>query len=382
MNKEHRVITRRRLLITTTGMASALMKPIIAAAGPVGHSTGYEIGPFHRPSNHQPIIRPDKKAVFRDPVSHQMVHWQYTHTLNPAAIAWKNKVYVLFRAEDTSGHGIGQYCSRVGLASSGDGVTFTELPRPVLYPQPGPWEKYEWPGGCEDPRIVQRDDGTFVLTYTMWNHHLARLGVATSTDMVHWIHRGPAFQHANRGRFLNLWSKSGAIVTARRESEVHAAKIHGVYWMYWHTRRQVYLATSPDLIRWTPVLDAHGKLLCVLPKNEPGHFDSWLTEPGPPALLTDRGIIFFYNGMSDGHIHHGPRIPAYRYSAGQALFSAHQPHQLLHRPQEPYFWPELPWEKTGQYRAGTTFTEGLVWFKNRWFLFYGGADTVVGMAST
>ncbi len=348
---------------------------------PAVRAADYQLGPFHRPSNHRPIIVPNRQATFHDPITHRTVRWQYTHTFNPAAIAWKNKLYVLFRAEDTSGHGIGQYCSRVGLAVSDDGKTFTQAPHPVLYPQPGRWEKYEWPGGCEDPRLVQRDDGLFVLTFTMWNHQLARLGVATSKDLLHWTHHGPAFRKARHGQFFNTWSKSGAIVTKRVGDQIITATIRGYYWMYWHTKGQCYLARSHDLINWEPIVDHHAKLLCVLPKNQAGHFDTRLTESGPPALLTDHGIVFFYNGMSDGRILHGPHIPVGRYSAGQALFAAESPAHLIHRPAEPYFWPTLPWEKTGQYKPGTTFTEGLAWFRHRWLLFYGAADTVVGMAS-
>ncbi len=40
----------------------------------------------------------------------------------------------------------------------------------------------------------------------------------------------------------------------------------------------------------------------------------------------------------------------------------------------------LPFEKMGQYAAGTTFTEGLVWFRNKWFLYYGCADSMGGVA--
>jgi len=203
---------------------------------------GYQMGPFHRPADHLPIITPNPRAMFRDPITHRIVHWQYTHTLNPAAIAWNDKLYVLFRAEDNSGKGIGQYCSRVGLAVSDDGKTFSQLPHPVLFPKPGPWEKYEWPGGCEDPRVVRRNDGVFVITFTMWNHRLARLGVATSKDLIHWTHHGPAFRAADHGQFVNLWSKSGAIITRRKGNHVVAAKIHGHHWMHWHTSGQVYLA--------------------------------------------------------------------------------------------------------------------------------------------
>ena len=37
------------------------------------------------------------------------VRWQATHTFNPAAVVKDGKVYVLYRAEDDSGSGIGGY---------------------------------------------------------------------------------------------------------------------------------------------------------------------------------------------------------------------------------------------------------------------------------
>lgn len=369
-------------LFGAAGVATAAMAHPMTAWGAAKPSMEYpwQIGPFVRPANGQPIIRPNRHATFRDPIANKVVHWEFMHAFNPAAIAWQGKLYVLYRAEGSTGHGIGQYTSRVGLAESSDGKHFTTLPHPVLYPEPGRWEKYEWPGGCEDPRIVQSEEGFFVLTFTMWNRKVARLGVATSKDLLHWQHRGPAFRTAYHGRFEQMWSKSGAIVTRKSGDRIVAARVQGKYWMYWHTDRQVSLAHSDDLIHWTPVLDHAGKPLLVLPKNKPGYFDSLLTEPGPPALLTSHGIVFFYNGMSDGRITSSPRIPAHRYSAGQALFAGDDPAHLLERPQRPYFWPQEAWEKTGQYKYGTTFTEGLAWFKNRWFLFYGAADTDVGMA--
>ncbi len=340
----------------------------------------WQLGPFVRPADGSPILRPNPAAIFTDPVTHKPSHWELAHAFNPAAIAWNEKLYVLFRAEGKHGNNIGGYTSRVGLAESNDGRHFNVLPHPVCYPEPGRWQRYEWPGGCEDPRIVQMDDGTFVLTFTMWNRKVARLGVATSKNLTHWTHHGPVFRKCYNGRFANLWSKSGAIVTREVGKQILAAKINGRYWMYWHTNQQILLAHSPDLLNWTPVLDGNGQPLLVLPKSKPGHFDSSLTEPGPPALHTKNGIVLFYNGVSDGGITTGPRIPKRQYSAGQALFSGDDPGRLLHRPAEPFFWPQEAWEKTGQYKAGTTFVEGLAWFNNKWFLFYGAADTVVGMA--
>ena len=39
-----------------------------------------------------------------------------------------------------------------------------------------------------------------------------------------------------------------------------------------------------------------------------------------------------------------------------------------------------PLRKSGQYPAGTTFVEGLVPFRGKWFLYYGTADSFVGVA--
>jgi len=376
------MMNRRKFIQVAAGAAAAVSgNPWSASAAPAAKESHWEIGPFKRPVDGQPILRPDPAATFLDPIANRQVHWEATHVFNPAAIAWRGKLYVLYRAEDTTGHGIGQYTSRVGLAESSDGAHFTALAHPVLYPVPCEWQKYEWPGGCEDPRIVQSEDGTFVLTFTMWDRRTARLGVATSNDLLEWRHHGPAFRAAYGGRFLNAWSKSGAIVTRKSGDRIIAARVDGKYWMYWQTDDETALAWSHDLINWNPVLDGAGRLMIVLPKNRTGHFDSLLTEPGPPALLTPDGILLLYNGMSDGRTSAGPRIPARQYSAGQALFAGDGPTHLLERTPEPFFWPQEPWEKTGQYKEGTTFIEGLAWFRERWFLFYGAADTYVGMAA-
>jgi predicted GH43/DUF377 family glycosyl hydrolase len=76
-----------------------------------------------------------------------------------------------------------------------------------------------------------------------------------------------------------------------------------------------------------------------------------------------------------------PGLAADTYAAGEALFDARNPASLIGRTDKPVFQPELPFEKSGQYAAGTTFAEGLVWFRNQWFLYYGCADSLVGVAT-
>jgi predicted GH43/DUF377 family glycosyl hydrolase len=100
---------------------------------------------------------------------------------------------------------------------------------------------------------------------------------------------------------------------------------------------------------------------------------------GPPSLVTDRGILLIYNGKNAA-VDGAEGIAANAYSDGQALFSTDDPRKLIARTKEPFFKPEEPWEHSGQYAAGTTFAEGLVFFEEKWFLYYGCADSRVGVA--
>jgi predicted GH43/DUF377 family glycosyl hydrolase len=346
-----------------------------AASSLLAQSThSWALGPFVRPVD-APIIEPNPQAVFADPILGKSVHWEALHTFNPGAIVRDGKVYVLYRAEDDSGAMvIGMHTSRLGLASSDDGVQFTTEPAPVFYPDNDSQKEREWPGGVEDPRVVESEDGTYVLTYTQWNRHATDIGIATSTDLIHWTKHGPALVGE---KYQHFDYKSASIVTRLTGGRLIAAKIHGKYWMYWG-EVQVRLATSPDLIHWTPVEDKSGKAVVLL-HNRPGHFDSAFPEVGPPSLLTDRGIVLIYNGKN-AEKNGAPGIAGGAYSDGQALFSADDPRKLLARTDKPFFRPEKSWEQSGQYAAGTTFAEGLVFFQDKWFMYYGCADSRVGVA--
>lgn len=349
---------------------------LLAAVAP----TDWMLGTFQRPEQAQPVIMPRPESTFACPLRHTDVHWEALHTFNPAAIVREGRIYVLYRAEDNTGDmAIGGHTSRLGLAVSDDGIHFTRDPVPVLYPAEDDQKAREWEGGCEDPRIVESEDGTYVVTYTQWNRTTYDAGVATSRDLRHWTKHGPALARAYAGKYANSKYKSAAILTKLANGRLIAARIHGKYWMYWGEGR-VSLATSDNLIDWQPVEDAHGEPIALLEKRA-GRFDSFLPEVGPPPVLTSRGIVLIYNGKnadSGGDA----SLPGSTYAAGQALFSADDPEHLLERTDTPFFKPELPWERSGQYVAGTTFTEGLVFFHNRWWLYYGCADSRVGVAMT
>jgi predicted GH43/DUF377 family glycosyl hydrolase len=361
----------KRLL--SAGLTLLLVNSAFAQVKP------WMLGPFERPSNAQPIISPISETQFKDPMSGRSVKWESMATFNPAAIAKDGKVHVIYRAEEKLGEKeIGGHTSRLGLATSSDGFTFSREKEPIFYPGEDSQKEFEWTGGTEDPRIVETEAGLFVLTYTQWNREVPRLAVATSRDLKNWEKHGPIFKEWKEGKYHNVESKSGAIVTELRDGKLVAAKIQGKYWMYYGVPH-IWLATSDDLVNWVPVENHEGNRVPVL-SPRPGFFDSWLVEAGPPPLLTKDGIVVLYNAGNSQQVgvkNLGNRV----YTGGQALFDSKEPWKLLDRTTDPFIQPELPFEKSGQYPEGTTFLEGLVYFQGKWLLYYGTADSMVGVVS-
>ena len=150
----------------------------------------------------------------------------------------------------------------------------------------------------------------------------------------------------------------------------HSPFFYAPGFLIWH---------STDLVNWEPMLDENGEFLKVMTPRA-GKFDSDLTECGPPAILTDKGILLFYNGKNKSGAEGDTLYTANSYCAGQALFDAKDPTKLIDRLDKPFYIPESDFEKSGQYPAGTVFIEGLVFHNQKWFLYYGCADSRVAVA--
>lgn len=339
----------------------------------------WALGGFVRPEKANPIITPNPSNQFDCPMQDKKIGWEESDVFNPAATVKDGKIYVLYRAEDNSATGIGKRTSRIGLAESEDGIHMKRRKTPVMYPDKDNMKEYEWEGGCEDPRVTMTEDGLYVMAYTSWNRKVAHLCIATSHDLVKWEKHGPAFAKAYNGRFKDIFCKSGSMVTTIKDGKQVLTKIDGKYFMYWG-EHAVYAATSDDLVNWTPILDEKNELATVI-KPRPQYFDSALTECGPPAILTDKGIVLLYNGKNQTNdSKRDKRFTAGAYCAGQILTDPKEPMKVLQRLDVPFFRPMASFEKSGQYVDGTVFIEGLVFFKNKWYLYYGCADSQVSVA--
>ena len=255
-----------------------------------------------------------------------------------------------------------------------------------FYPDNDSLKIYEWEGGCEDPRIVEDENGTYILTYTAWDGQFARLCIASSKDLYHWKKHGLAFGDAYAGKYRDVWSKSGAIITEMQDHRMVAKKINNKYWMYWGDT-DMFLASSDNLMDWTPIeRTKETRIPSNLPKDgkedllrvfgpRPGYFDSDLVEPGPPAMLGADGILLLYNSRNRDN----PNLPEGTYTAGQILLDANDPSKVIDRSDTYFFKPEKDYEIIGQVN-NVTFIQGLSLFKGNYYLYYGTADSKIAVA--
>lgn len=341
----------------------------------------WTFGPFVKSTEINPILLPDSTSTFRCPIRNTMVKWEEKDVFNPAAIVRNDTVFLLYRAEDKTGKYAGT--SRIGLAYSTDGLHFAKHPVPVFYPDNDSLKKYEWEGGCEDPRIVEDENGIYYMTYTAYDGDKARLMIATSADLYHWTKHGLAlsFKEEREHKMDNsldmksIWSKSGSIVCKYKNGKSIATKINGHYLMYWGDTN-IFYAISNDLIHWRPVVDLNGLAVVFGPRK--GKFDSDLVEPGPPAMLTNYGILLMYNSRNDT-AKGDKRLPQHIYTASQILIDPSNGYNVWYRMDTYFMKPDKPYETTGQVNQ-VCFIEGLVNYKGKWFLYYGTADSKIAVA--
>ncbi|MBU6490715.1 hypothetical protein KGQ25_00915 [Patescibacteria group bacterium] len=311
-------------------------------------------------SDRNPILAPGKNP------------WTAEAVMNPAAVVLANRTHLIYRAVGMDG------VSRLGYAGSADGVVFdAQLPYPVyvaqnprnlpdhmrryspiLYPSGGSW------GGCEDPRAVALEDRVYI-TFNMfdgWDFiRVAAISIAQDDFIAHrfgeWkgphILSRPGEIHKNwvlfpekiNGRFAILHSIAPEIEIAYRDS------IEGI-------------GTEESFIEsW---VGARGGL----PARE-NTWDSFIRSAGPPPVKTDRGWLLLYHAIDE----HDPG----RYKLGALLLDLSDPTKVLHRAALPILSPDEHYENNG--KPGIVYACGAVVRDGTLFVYYGGADRVVCVAT-
>ena len=238
----------------------------------VSSINNWEFGAFEKVDSLNPILNPSPELKFNCPISNREMYWEERNVLNPSAVVKGDKVYMFYRAQDLNG------TSRIGLATSTDGLHFEKSPAPVFYPDNDSMKVYEWNykkfksgkleedcvscyfDGVEDPRIVESIDGKYIMTYTSYDGKTARLSIASSSDLTSWTKHGLVLKGA---KYKDRWSKAGAIVVELIDGKSVAKKINGKYWMYFGDTN-IFLASSKDLIKWEVCENEESNLIEVI----------------------------------------------------------------------------------------------------------------------
>jgi len=292
------------------------------------------------------IVKYQKNPILT-PVSNKGV-FDRACVYNPGAIVKDGKVYLLYRAECIY---YSDYISRIGLAVSKDGFNFRRYRKePVINKNKNDKKETR---GCEDPRVVKIDNGYF-LTYGAFPGKGMYLYGAISKDLIH-------------------WRKTGMLVPGREKAGalVQNYKYTGKYVMYFGEGDSIRVALSEDLKNWEIIKDSALKI-----RKE--FFDSYLIEGGPPPIVTREGILVIYNSAKAGMDCENGKNWLY-YAPGLAIFDKKDPTRLIYRSNKPIIEPTEYWEKYGKVNY-VIFATGLVFFKGKWILYYGGADKSIGAA--
>lgn len=263
--------------------------------------------------------------------------WEAHSVFNAAAVLKGSKVYLFYRACDR--HFREPYVSSIGLAASDDGFRFTRLPGPA-YKGQHPSESR----GVEDPRITLVE-GRYRMLYTAYDGRHPRVAMAESDDLLHWTRYGIILPHLDN-----------------KDSAIFPEKIGGRYCLIHREPPNMWLAWSDDLYHWGDFE--------VLARPRPGTWEQRKIGLSGPPLRIPEGWLVVYHGVDAAGV----------YRQSLMLLDAEDPRRILRQHAEPVLEPQADYELHGDV-PNVVFSCGHVVKGDTFFLYYGGADTVLAVAT-
>lgn len=297
------------------------------------------------------LARSEKNPIIVPIKEHE---WESQATFNPAAVYEGGKVHILYRALSDDNTSV------IGYASSPDGATIDERLSDPIYTPREDFERKNIPGGnsgCEDPRVTKIGD-TLYMCYT-----------AFSGDEPPRV----AFTSINIKDFLaHKWNWAKPVLISPpgvddKDAAVFPRKINGKYVFLHRLGSEIWIDSVDDLnFKDGKVLG--GKVL-MYPRETA--WDSKRIGIAGPPIETKYGWLLLYHGISKRTNHYAVRA---------ALLDLKDPSKVLYRTHDPLLEPKMPYERQGVI-SNVVFPCGAVIVKKRLFVYYGGADKVVGVAS-
>ena len=275
--------------------------------------------------------------------------WPYpvNAVMNAGATLVGDETVLLCRVEDRRGF------SHLTCARSSDGMSnWVVDPHPAIA-YDGTRDEEEW--GVEDPRVTFVPElESWLITYTAFGRGGPGISIARTQDFQTFERLGVAMRPEDKNGVLLPRRIAGDWVLFHRPAAAVGA--------------DVWLSRSSDLKRWrSPEI--------VLDRREGGWWDSARVGMGPPPLETEHGWLAVYHGVRQ-------TVAGGLYRAGLALLDLEQPAIVLRRSDEWVLGPDAAYEVSGDV-PNVVFPCGLVLHRDsdRLFLYYGAADTRIGLAT-
>jgi len=284
-----------------------------------------------------PILSPVKEHI-----------WEKEAVFNTASFYENGLVHLFYRATDKGfilnteiPEEKNKFVSTIGHAISKDGIHFERQEKPFMV---GTTDQEAW--GVEDPRVSKIED-TYYMIYTGfggrdWNDF--RVSMAWSKDMITWN---------GHKVVLDEPDKDGGLLPE---------KIGGKYVLFHRRMPDIWVGYSEDLVNWS------GHKIVMSPIE--GTWQSKKIGIAGPPIKRDDGWLLFYHGVDKNNV----------YRLGAALLDLQDPSKVIKRQAEPVLVPELDWEVKGLV-PNVVFSCGAVEIDNMYYVYYGGADTHIGVAA-
>ncbi|MGB8816030.1 MAG: hypothetical protein WCC74_02230 [Minisyncoccia bacterium] len=279
--------------------------------------------------------------------------WENYAVFNPGAFQDGKIINIVYRSMSTDG------TSFFGLATSRNGLKInSRLDHPIYSPR-ADFESKKQPGnsGCEDPRLTLLD-GQIYMCYTAYDGvDLPRVALSHISLLdfrnQNWNWSEPVLISPN-----NVDDKDACIFPEKIDGKfllIH--RINGdICADFLHSPKSIEEAT----LLGTPI---------ILPR--PGMWDNEKVGLAAPPIKTKKGWLLLYHGISKSH---------HTYRVGAVLLDLKNPTLVIGRTSQPIFEPREKYELEGQVPK-VVFPCGLAFIKDKLFIYYGGADSVVGVAT-
>lgn len=302
-------------------------------------------------AEHWKFKRYSKNPIISPKAEHP---WEAKATFNPAAIYLEGKTHILYRALSNDN------TSSIGYASTKNGYDITErIADPIYVPR----EKFEDKkinnanSGCEDPRITKIGKNIYICYTAFDGIGPPRVAISSITEKDFLAH-------------IWKWEKPFLITPAGfddKDTCLFPKKLTDGYFVIHRVGNEI----SGDYFKTLNFSNEIVKKCIRIIGPRINCWDSAKVGIAAPPIKTKHGWLLIYHGVSKGHS---------TYRVGALLLDLKDPAIVLARSTDPIFEPVEKYEKIGIVN-NVVFPCGMALKDKLLFIYYGGGDTVIGVAT-